>query len=352
MNDVLREESFFGKLMSRFKIHFYLFWVVLFAAQTLRYTVNQPLRPVLLGNLAELGSGALFAVIFLYVLLPRFGKKGKRIYLVLSAAAVLFVSAFICSYCDYLIVLGVGLPFERANYWPRIPGLMIYVFLMASSFGFIKIADDYFHERGRSQDLKKEKLRAELEFLKAQINPHFLFNTLNNLYFMVEKDPARAAKMILMLSDILRYQIYETDTDVTSVGKEIENIKNYIELERIRKDSININFEIKGNPETLEILPNIFLPLVENAFKHLALRKDGSCEVSIVAEKSGGGLLFGVRNTASGNGVAEPPKTTVNKGLGMTNLRRRLDLFYPGKHSLVINGNNGFYEISLSLNAD
>lgn len=350
-SETKQNETFAGKLINRYKIHFYLFWIVLFTVQTLRSTVEQPLRPVLLGHLGEIGSGALFAFIVLYVLLPRFWKNGKRIYFVIFSAALLFVAAFISSYSDYLVVLSVGLSYERANYWPRIPGQLVYVFLVASSFGFIKIADDYFREKSNSETLKKDKLRAELELLKAQINPHFLFNTLNNLYFMIEQDPPRAAKMILMLSDILRYQIYETDMDKTGMDKEIENIKNYIELEKIRKDDIEVTFEIKGNPAKREVLPNILLPLVENAFTHIAIKPDGSCSLSILIEESDGELIFTVKNTSSNN---DSPKQSSGGGLGIANLKKRLDLFYPNKHVLEINPqkDDNSFEVKLRLYAD
>jgi two-component system, LytTR family, sensor kinase len=347
-------ETLASELMNRYKVHFYLFWVVLFAAQTYRSAIAQPLRPVVLANLAELGSSAAFACTVLFFLLPRFGKKGKKTLFILFTLLLLLLSGFVSSYLVYLIVLSVGVSEARADYWLRIPWETIYTFLVASSFGFVKIADDYFREKSRSEELKKNNLRSELEFLKAQLNPHFLFNTLNNLYFMVEKDPKRAAKMILMLSDILRYQIYETNTEKTSMEKEIENIKNYIELERIRKDNININFDISGKPEDRKVLPNILLPLVENAFKHLTIRPDGSCSVNISISETDGNLSFSVKNTLTSNGSGKPAVNTGSNGVGMANLKRRLELFYPGKYDFSIDpqNDNEQYEVKLMLYAD
>ncbi len=361
MEEIKPAESLAGKLFNRYKIHFYLFWVLLFIAQTYKSAIAQPLRPVVLANLAELGSSAVFAYTVFFFLLPLWVKKGRKKLFIVLTATLLLLCGFISSYLVFLIVLDLGVSYERADYWLRIPGETIYTFLVASSFGFVKMADDFFREKARSEELKKDKLRAELEALKAQINPHFLFNTLNNLYFMVEKDPKRAAKMILMLSDILRYQIYETNSDITSMGKEIQNIKSYVELERIRKDNIVINFDVVGSPESHDVLPNLLLPLVENAFKHLTIRRDGSCSVSILVEESDGTLLFEVKNTSSQNNTSKNGavkngtyKSEVSSGLnglGLINLKRRLDLFYPGKHEIKIDTPNGkeSYEVRLKL---
>jgi two-component system LytT family sensor kinase len=351
MEQTKPEGSLAGKLFNRYKVHFYLFWILLFIAQTYKSAIAQPLRPVVLANLAEIGSSASFAYIVLYFLVPKLLNKGRKKLFIILTSVLLLLAGFVSSYLVFLIVLDLGVSYERADYWLRIPGETIFTFLVACSFGFVKTADDHFREKVRVEELKKDKLRAELEFLKAQINPHFLFNTLNNLYFMIEKEPQRAAKMILMLSDILRYQIYETSSDTTGMGKEIENIKNYIELERIRKDNININFDISGSPQNIEVLPNLLLPLVENAFKHLSLRNDGSCSVNILVAESAGTLLFAVSNSYSHNGTGKSTAVNGLNGLGISNLKKRLDLFYPAKHSFEINdhGINNLYEVKLKL---
>lgn len=192
--------------------------------------------------------------------------------------------------------------------------------------------------------LKNEKAQTELLHLKSQVNPHFFFNTLNNLYALVDKDSEKARAMILKLSDMMRYSIYEGQKDWVSLEQEIEYLKNYIELHRMRyhKD-INVFFNLDIQEEGYKVMPLLFIILLENAFKHgiEKLRDDAYIRMNIIANDRL--LNFSIENNFDARELLKEP------GIGLKNLKRRLELVYPKKHYLTLSDSNGVYKAQLSL---
>lgn len=186
------------------------------------------------------------------------------------------------------------------------------------------------------QNLKSEKAQAELALLRQQINPHFFFNTLNNLYALTIKNSKEAPEVILKLSDMMRYTIYEGQNEKVSITDEIAYLNNYIELHKIRfKKKVSIQFATKVN-EHLEIAPLLFIILVENAFKHGAERLSENAYIHINLYEEEQYLCFSIKNNFENN------EKTNNQGIGLTNLKKRLQLLYPKQHaySFTINENN------------
>jgi len=184
--------------------------------------------------------------------------------------------------------------------------------------------------------LKKEKNKTELMHLKSQVNPHFFFNTLNNLYGMVGQDPEKAQELILKLSDMMRYSIYDGQHDFVSIEEEIAYLKNYIELHKMRyHKTINVTFNTEIEDSNLKIMPLLFIILVENAFKHGVenLRKDPF--VIIKLNSTAKSIQFEIENNF------DPSETSEDSGIGLSNLKRRLELAYQRKHtfSTTIEGN-------------
>ncbi|MBB6325791.1 LytS/YehU family sensor histidine kinase [Algoriphagus iocasae] len=193
--------------------------------------------------------------------------------------------------------------------------------------------------------LKKEKKQAELMHLKSQVNPHFFFNTLNNLYGLVEKDPEKAQQLILKLSDLMRYSIYEGQNNWVSLGEEITYLENYMDLHRMRyHKEIAIRFDVEVEDKDIEIMPLLFIIMVENAFKHGVekLRRDAFVHIRLKASKK---LIdFEIENNFDVDDINQ------NEGIGLKNLRKRLELVYLDKHELEItNSQSGIYKIRLSL---
>ncbi len=200
----------------------------------------------------------------------------------------------------------------------------------------IKLFQRWYQDSYASQILEKEKLEAELNFLKGQIQPHFLFNTLNNLYSLILKKSDEAPDVVIKLSDLMRYLIYDTAVPEVALAKEIINIKNYVALEKIRfGNRIDVSFHTFGDISGITIAPLIILPIVENSFKHST--KDDSDNVWITIEISVLNNTFTVKveNNLSKH-VTNVAKKKGNQGVGLANLKRRLDLLYSNKHHIKI----------------
>lgn len=200
-----------------------------------------------------------------------------------------------------------------------------------------------------SQQIAGERVKAELNFLKEQINPHFFLNTLNNLYSMAQaRDIEELEDGILQLSEMMRYMLYECQADRVSLSKEIEYIKAYIALNllRYRQDgstSVKLNAD-EREISHLTIAPVILILFIENAFKHgISIQEKSVIEISMAVKDNR--LLFNVKNTDH----ARESTTFNNKGIGMTNVKRRLDMLYPDSHRLQITNNDQFYEVSLQI---
>lgn len=191
--------------------------------------------------------------------------------------------------------------------------------------------------------LKNEKEKTELLHLKSQVNPHFFFNTLNNLYGLMEKD-SKEREMVLKLSDMMRYSIYEGQKDRVSLKQELDYLKNFIELQEIRyhkKSDIQFNSKLE-NPQA-KIMPLLFIILVENAFKHGLenLEKDAYIHIDFIETSSE--VNFVIENNF------ELQQAANTEGIGLKNLKRRLDLVYPNKHKLSFDVNTNSYKVKLSL---
>jgi LytS/YehU family sensor histidine kinase len=191
--------------------------------------------------------------------------------------------------------------------------------------------------------LKNEKAKTELLHLKSQVNPHFFFNTLNNLYGLMEKD-SKERQMVLKLSDMMRYSIYEGQKDWVTLKDELAYLQNYIELQEIRyHKKSDIQFTHQIDDLDGKIMPLLFIILLENAFKHGLenLEKDAYIHMSLIANKNE--IHFEIENNF------EAQETPSGEGIGLKNLQRRLELVYTDKHSLFFDVNTNIYKVKLSL---
>ena len=191
--------------------------------------------------------------------------------------------------------------------------------------------------------LKNEKAKTELLHLKSQVNPHFFFNTLNNLYGLMEKD-SKEREMVLKLSDMMRYSIYEGQKEWVTLQDELDYLKNYIELQAIRyhkKSDVQFNHKIE-HPQA-KIMPLLFIILLENAFKHGLENLDKNAYIHMGLSESGNEVTFLVENNFE---LHQAPN---NDGIGLKNLKRRLTLVYPNKHSLSFDVAANIYKVILTL---
>ena len=191
--------------------------------------------------------------------------------------------------------------------------------------------------------LRHEKAKTELLHLKSQVNPHFFFNTLNNLYALVGKDTEQARAMILKLSDMMRYSIYEGQKEWVTLEQEVEYLRNYIELHKMRyHKEIAISFTVDIQEEGYQIMPLLFIILLENAFKHGAerLKDEAYIKLNMIANRKV--LNFSIENNYDTEVEAE-------EGIGLKNLKRRLELMYPKKHFLALSKQDGVFNAQLSI---
>ena len=197
----------------------------------------------------------------------------------------------------------------------------------------------------KNQLLEKENLQTELKFLRSQFNPHFLFNGLNNIYFLIKKDPDLAADSLAIFSDILRYQLYECNESKIPIQQEVQFLKNYIEFAQLRKNRVLVDANWSNQLNGQQIAPLLLLPMVENAFKHVSKWKEKENQIHFNLVIHQQTLIFESSNTFD-------PNTKSNDklgGIGIENLKRRLALLYPNKHQLKINQNAEQYAIQLNL---
>jgi len=193
------------------------------------------------------------------------------------------------------------------------------------------------------QNLKAEKSKAELSLLRTQINPHFFFNTLNNLYALTVKNSKQAPEVILKLSDMMRYTIYEGEKQRVSINDEIEYLNNYIELHKIRyKKSVEISFNHKIDPD-LTIAPLLFIILLENAFKHGIETLSENAFIHMNLYEDDKFIHFDIENNFDPNEINE------SNGIGLENLKRRLSLLYNQKHELIVDTTDNMYKATLKI---
>lgn len=207
-------------------------------------------------------------------------------------------------------------------------------------------------ERNRyAARLERKNLESELEMLKSQINPHFIFNTLNTIYFLMEqKEDERAKEALLKFSDTLSHQLYDYNKDFIDLGKEVEYLKNYIELQRLRHDEELLKLEI-DLPERIngqyKIAPMLIIPFVENAFKHSSNSSGYTIKIGLSLKKNK--LNFFTENTINPNKKLKPNGEPMEGGIGLVNVQRRLDLVYPKRHELELKNENGIYRAELKI---
>lgn len=337
----------------RFLSHL-LFWIFILAFFTFIYGIRRDnfveIFKVMLGTLP---IDILYTYLLIYILIPM---------LLLKKRYVWFIITFILSFTfvvilEWTINYFILYPSIYADYYKwkdsityfSGSGLMIYislgfVILLASA---IKLSRYWLQSQQDKANLEIQNRKSELALLRSQVNPHFLFNTLNNIDSLIRKDQDKASDTIVKLSEIMRYFIYETDSDKVPLKKEIDYLHSFIELQRIRhKDPGFIRFQVSGSPTGKLIAPMLFIPFVENAFKHgVKGKKTPAITVDLLIQPTM--MRFEVINFIDSR---SDQVKDAGKGIGLANVKRRLDLIYPQKYSLSIEQTGEQYNVLLEIN--
>ncbi len=299
---------------------------------------------------------ALAVYINLYYLIPKYLEKGKFTpYIVSLGVTVLlaafltvpgyYVNAFVC-HTTVQKLYGVPGPNEFFNLFKGNP---LTTTLASTTLAMsIKLAKNWVQTQRRQQALEKEKLETELKFLKYQFNPHFLFNSINSIFFLIHKNPNMASASLAKFSELLRYQLYECNDQQIPLKKEIEYLENFIELERLRHTTdVEASINIADNyTRQLGIAPFILMTFVENAFKHVSANTDSTNWINLSITLNNQQLSLFVANSTSADESTEVVKY---RGIGLANVKRRLDLLYPGAYELTVNNLQNIFEVRLNL---
>ncbi len=287
----------------------------------------------------------------LYLLIGTYLIRGKIWMYLAFTAITLFLNiefSFLLRYSFFENDLG-SLP-DNSVVSQLISDFAYTTFMLGTAIGAHMLIRNVRNQK-RIRILETEKLSTELKFLKNQINPHFLFNSLNNIYVLTRKRPQEASETVLLLSDLLRYQLYDCAQDKVLLKNELEYVKNYLKLERLRRSGAVIEFDYSGkNPDLIEIAPFIFIPFVENAVKHGSVIKDRVfIDIQFKLDEDDR-LFFRIENSLSNaKKIPTHPSHKKQGGIGLTNVKRRLELIYPQRHQLKMSQNNESYIVELSI---
>ncbi|MCY7329570.1 MAG: histidine kinase [Saprospiraceae bacterium] len=288
---------------------------------------------------------ALTYFIFYYVI-PLYLERSKLRKLVLLTLLSFAIATFF-----YRIIINLYFEYieEKTFTTFSLRGIVFTVFdlyITITSATIIKMIKLRYKSQEVEEQLIREKLQSELSFLRAQTNPHFLFNTLNNLYVLARKKSDKTADAIMMLSKIMRFVLYDCRAPRISVADEAKVIQDYIELEKLRyNDRLTVRYTKALEDPHTAIAPLLLLPFVENSFKHGANSTTGKAEIHIDLNLQRNVLIFKIENTAEIG--AEP--STLNGGIGLKNVQRQLDLLYPGRHELTTKREDGWFRAELKI---
>lgn len=228
-------------------------------------------------------------------------------------------------------------------YFNSLVNISLWVFLTI----LVKMLFDRVRSQKQLELLEKERIKSELDFLRAQINPHAFFNSLNTVYGNIDKNNKAARNILLQFSELLRYQLYDCGAEKVKLDKELAYLKNYIEFQRLRKDDkLIVHSHIESSEKDLEIAPLLLVVLIENAFKYVSNFSNRENKICIKVNVEDNKLCSYIINTR------EPQKSINNgysNGIGIVNLKRRLELLYNGKYELSTKDENDIYETKLKI---
>ena len=280
--------------------------------------------------------------------LPRYLRKGEYFtYSLFSLLFLLLTSAMRAEVALYISTTFYHVPEDQLPivrlFLNSLLNITIWSVILVSG----KVLLDRINFERYAERVEKEKILNELNFLRSQHNPHFLFNTLNSVYFQIDKNNKDARETLMRLSEILRYQLYDCSTEKIAIEKEVAYLHNYVGLQQLRfnKDH-QIIFVVDENVRSFSIAPLLMMPLVENAFKHVSHYTSQPNFIRILISAENGSLSCAISNTVERPNCVSH---TLNGGIGLKNLQRRLELLYPAQHELNINDNGLEYSARLSL---
>lgn len=309
-----------------------------FAATALAETISLPLKIAA-------------AYLLIYWLVPYYLLTRKYLKFILYVLLSITIVAFIRRVTDvFLIYPFIILYPDDVEFWNVLNMFrnLIYIYPVVGLGSAIYFVAHWVRNYHRNQELEKEKLAIELKMLKGQVNPHFLFNSINNIYALALEKSDKTPDALLKLSELLHSMLYECSGDKVALEKEVKLIHNYLDLEKLRYgDKVDIFFKVTGETEQFQISPLLLVPLVENSFKHGVSESIDKCWVNIDLNLKQDELAFGINNSKVKqlNGAQQHE----TGGIGLMNLKKRLALEYPNKYKFTIEENEDEFNVNLII---
>ncbi|WP_295124139.1 sensor histidine kinase [uncultured Chitinophaga sp.] len=328
------------RLFFSWKLHHLLFWTLFFMVwMLLRFDDYPAMQPTVLAGLLKVLSLALAVYFTNYVLIPRLLYKKQYLLFGIAFIVLVLITGFAIIRLLNVILLPYILNIRK---WPnatlsaQVYDVYIPLFFMVGAAAGIK----FYIDRQKTLRLGAEQ---ELEYLRAQMNPHSLFNSLNAIYFLIDKENKTARDTLMQFSGLLRYQLYDANTPFIDLEKELEYLRSYVDIQRLRHDThYEIAFTCMDDVKGLRIAPLLLIPFVENVFKHLSAHTDQQNTGRINISREGDKLRLETFNT-------KDMEVKGKGGIGLANAKRRLALLYPGKHQLDIIETSVDYSVTLYI---
>lgn len=343
-----------------------LFWLCWFLFSSVLYSFS-PINDLQIPFWKKIAYSSIdaffytFAHIFLaytlmYFVIPKFLLKRAYVKAAVATIILLFLTAFVSACIGRFILFPIWKQIMRF----RPPHVNIAVFFNALLGGLrgaitiggfaaaIKLMKWHYLKEQKNMELQKQNIASQLQLLKAQVHPHFLFNTLNNIYSHTQVASPEAPKLVAGLSDMLRYILYECNQPLVPLHKELKMLQDYIALEKIRyNEGLDLSIDLPHDDESLMIAPLLLLPLVENCFKHGTSQVIDHPWVSLTISINGNQMKMKLVNAKAGG-----EKKRSSQGIGINNVRTRLELIYPSKHELRLSDTEDAFIVSLNLELD
>jgi len=335
-----------ASFLLRYRLHHVLFWLLVFGVWFfLRMEDYASSSQAALVTAIKVIDLALLIYLTNYLLIPRLLYKKKYLLFTLLFAGMIFGSSIVKMNLLGRITHNPLLIYWLIDFKNRLYDNILPHFFLVIAGAAAKLLFDHRKLQQRMAETAKEKAEAELNFLKSQINPHFVFNSLNSVYFLIDKNNHEARSALHQFSEMLRYQLYEMNGLQVPVEKEIRYLKDYMDLQQLRRDDkYDVQFRCAESVKDFSIEPLLLIPLVENAFKHISHHNDKTNYVQVEMDRVNGSFRFRVRNSRDNQRSTEK-----QGGIGLQNVKRRLELVYPGRHELKIHETPSEFSVNLNL---
>ncbi|MCO4292726.1 histidine kinase [Solitalea sp. MAHUQ-68] len=295
----------------------------------------------------------IFVLVVVELLIPQLAFRKKTVQFIAVYVALIVVFAFVQRLIDNYLIISYVMKHWMPEPLFSIP-VMLYNILklqfVATIPGVLKLFTHFAEQKNKLQQILAEKLQAELFSLRSQLQPHFLFNVLNSLYLKILDKSDDSAEIVLKISNLLRFSIYDVNRKSISLEEEIVSLKNYIDLQQLRFDNrLDMSLSVHGAVNGYHIEPFLILPFVENSYKYCLNDALSSAWITIAVSTNSGWLTVKIENSLPEDLPSEEEKDMAYCGVGIANVQRRLELLYPDEHQLTIKNNESSFFVSLKL---